>query len=61
MLSKPAPACVDTGRSETRRRDWLTQLRGADNDLSLDQHTIEVDFDAVTRIEPPHLIERDRR
>src|SRR6185369_6361718 len=41
---------VHTGQRELRRRDRLAQLRSADDDLSLNQHVVEINCDAITRI-----------
>ena len=42
--------CVHTGQSELRGRVILIQLSSADENLRLDQHSIDIDFDAIARV-----------
>ena len=41
---------IDAGQTELRGREIRTQISRVDDDLSLDQHAIEIDFDTVAGI-----------
>src|SRR5205807_9885475 len=42
--------CIHAGQAELRRRDGFIRLSRAVEDLRLDSHALEIDFDAVARI-----------